>query len=656
MKKRFQNFKLTGPSFNGWMKLLLIGLIFSICTTILLQFAMYFQTWGRFDQTNDIGQAFQAAFRFMERPQAYFSVLVGLILFIFIIVLINHLFIGIATYWVLVIVAFIAEYMKMKARNEPILYSDLSEVTAVGGLTQMVDKTLLFGAIVTILVLIVIVVGLETWVRKKRTSKFAESVHGMMFQKMGERLLVLCASVVLLGSPFLASADSNRALLEHFGYQWQSVNTGDDTMVNGPVMTFVSNIATVIMREPAGYSAKSMAKLDQKYEKYAAEINKTRTNNLAGQTVITLLSESLTDPNKVDALKYTGTDVYKNINQIKKNAVMSGTMLSSGYGGGTANIEYMTLAGFPLNTYAPEMVVPYTQLVPFADKVPTLPGLFDKREVIHPYVGTFYNRRDAYKKMAIQKFYTTDGQKYKYPASYAGTLGDSGYTADKNSYRYLLKKIAKSSNKDSQFLQLMTMQNHMPYNPGEYGKNNYKVISPTLSDTAREQIETYITGVHYTDVATKNLIAKLDRLQRPVTLIFYGDHWPGVFTFVDPNKQQERSHETDYFIYQNKAAQEQSKQNLNKHERAYASPSDFPALALQATNSKVSPLVALQTKIVKELPAFANYQRNRFVDNNGHQLSTKDLTKQQKMLLHDLKLVQYDLSSGNHYLKNDFIK
>jgi hypothetical protein len=145
-------------------------------------------------------------------------------------------------------------------------------------------------------------------------------------------------------------------------------------------------------------------------------------------------------------------------------------------------------------------------------------------------------------------------------------------------------------------------------------------------------------------------------LQRPVTLIFYGDHWPGVFTFVDPNKQQERSHETDYFIYQNKAAQEQSKQNLNKHERAYASPSDFPALALQATNSKVSPLFALQTKIVKELPAFANYQRNRFVDNNGHQLSTKDLTKQQKMLLHDLKLVQYDLSSGNHYLKNDFIK
>ncbi|MGO3469303.1 MAG: LTA synthase family protein [Weissella hellenica] len=657
MKRKFQNLKLTSPILNGWMRILLIGLIFSICTTVLLQFAMYFQTWGRFDQTTDIGQAFQAACRFMERPQAFFSVLVSLILFIFIIVLTNHLFVGIATYWVLVIVAFVAEYMKMKARNEPILFSDLSEVTAVGGLTQMVDKTLLFGAMVVILVLVILVVVLETCILKKRTSRFAESVHGMMFQKMGERLLTLCMSIVLLGTPFLVSADSNRALLEHFGYEWQSFNTGDDTMINGPVMTFVSNIATVIMREPSGYSAKSMAKIDQKYEKYAAVLNKTRTNDLSGQTVITLLSESLTNPDKVENLKYTGgADVYKNIKQLKKNAVMSGTMLSSGYGGGTANIEYMTLAGFPLSMYAPEMVVPYGQLVPFANKVPTLPGLFDKREVIHPYVGTFYNRRDAYKKMSIQKFYTTDGQKYKYPSSDAGTLGKSVYTADKNAYRYLLKKIAKSSNKDSQFLQLMTMQNHMPYEPGEYGNSKYKVTSPTLSDTARKQIETYITGVHYSDVATKKLVAKLDKMQRPVTMIFYGDHWPGVFTFVDPNKQKERSHETDYFIYQNKAARQQSKQTFNQHERAYASPSDFPALALQATNSKVSPLFALQTKIVNELPAFANYQRGRFVDNNGNQLSTKDLTKKQKALLHDLKLVQYDLSSGEHYLKNSFTK
>lgn len=657
MKRELSRFKLTSQSFNRWMKIILIGLILSIFTTILLEFAMYFQTWGRFGQTDDTLQAFRFSIQFMERPQPYFSVLVFLILFILIIALINHLFAGITMYFVLMTVSIIAEYMKMKTRNEPILYSDLSEVTAIGQLSQMVDKTLFMVAITAILVLVIVVTVLEILLYKKKTNKFAKSVHEMMFHSTGERLAVICLSIVLLGMPFVSGSDNNRALLEHFGYEWQSANTGDDTMVNGPVMAFVSTISTVIMREPAGYSAQNMHQLERKYEHYADSLNQKRTNNLSGQTVISVLSESLTNPNNVQNLKYKGEDVYKNIKQIKRDSVFSGTMLSSGYGGGTANVEYMTLTGFPLNTYAPEMVVPYTQLVPYANKVPTLPGLFNEREVLHPYVGTFYNRRDAYKKMGIQKFYTVDSQKYRYPAKYAQALGDPGYTGDKNSYSYLIKKISDSSNKHSQFLQLMTMQNHTPYVPDKYHNNDYSVIEPTsLSDTARKQVETYITGVHYTDVETKNLVDKLETIKRPVTMIFYGDHWPGVFTFVDPNKQMEQSHETDYFIYQNKAARIQSKQTVKQNERAYASPSDFPALALQATNSKVSPLFALQTKVVKELPAFANYQRNSFVDNEGKQLTTKDLNKKQKKLLHELKLVQYDLSSGNNYLSQKFIK
>ena len=112
---------------------------------------------------------------------------------------------------------------------------------------------------------------------------------------------------------------------------------------------------------------------------------------------------------------------------------------------------------------------------------------------------------------------------------------------------------------------------------------------------------------------------------------------------------------SDYFIYQNKAARDNSKKStLRQDERPYASPSDFPALLLQATNSKVTPFFALQTKVVDKLPVFANYARDTFVDNNGKELKTKDLTSKQKELLHDLKLVQYDLSAGEHYLSSDF--
>ncbi|WP_407124986.1 sulfatase-like hydrolase/transferase [Weissella paramesenteroides] len=649
--------KFVGPSFNSWMRLLSIGIIASVLTTAFLQFTIHFQVWGRWDaQSTDIHVALHYVFQFFTRPQVLYSVLACLLLFIFIVVLVNRLFIGIAVYSVLAIIAIVAEYMKMNTRNEPIIFSDISELTAVNGLTKMINKNLLIISVVAIVILLICATILEIYLHRKKSSIFSETVQNMMFKQSGSRLLVLLTSLGLLVAPFIASADQNRAMLNHFGYNRQNNIMVDDSMVNGPIMTFVSNISSVIMREPDGYSAKEMLRIQKKYTNYADVLNKTRQDNLKGQTVISILSESLTDPNEVPNLEYKGKNVYKNISQIKKKAVLSGKMLSSGYGGGTANIEYMTLAGFPLATFAPEMTVPYTQLVPYAHKVPILPNLFDQREVLHPFAGMFYNRRDAYKDMGIQKFYTTDGLKYKYPKKFSGKLSsETDYIADKNAYKFLMKRVDTTENKKSQFLQLITMQNHMPYKADEYPNSKYEVLEPAVSSATKKQVETYITGVHETDVATKKLIDSIEDLKRPITLIFYGDHWPVAFTFVNQEAQMKKSHETDYFIYQNKAAREKNREStLQLTKRPYASPSDFPTLALKATNSKVTPFFALQEKVVDELPTFANYARNTFVDSHGKELKTKNLTSSQKKTLHELKLVQYDLSAGKHYLSNEF--
>ena len=640
-------------TFQGKMRTIATGLLLSIFTTFLLQFAMFFQEWGRYNQTTDIIQALKYTAEYMLQAQAWFSVFEFFLVFLIILVIVNRYFLTITVYLIITIVVFVAEYMKVKSRNEPILFSDLSEATAVNGLAGMVNRQLLITAIFCILGLIVLAILLEYWVKRKKLGKFGQAIQGMLFKSASARIGIILVAGGVLSIPFVVNADHNQSWLSHAGYERVVYSSGDDALWNGPLATFLSNISTVIMREPSGYSAKTMNKIQQRYGQEAKSINQSRTATKKGQTLIYVLSESLTNPNEIKKLKYSGENVSKNIDQIKQEATVSGKMLSSGYGGGTANIEYMTLSGFPLATYAPEMTVPYVQVIPFANATPNVASSFQKKAVLHPFVGSLYNRREAYKKMGINHFYTTDSNKDPYPKKYQSGITKSDYTSDDNAFKFLENNILKSSNNKSQFLQLMTMQNHMPYVDGEYPNNKYRVLEPAMSNGAKTQIESYLEGVHQSDIALKRLTNKLDKSSRPVTMLFYGDHWPGIFTFVDPQKQAKDAHATDYFIYQNAAAKKLNN-NTQKQSREYASPSDFPAMSLQSMNIKASPFFALQTKVKDELPAFANYTRGTFVDSNGNELKTKELTSKQKKLLHDFKLVQYDLSSGEHYLSNDF--
>ena len=90
------------------------------------------------------------------------------------------------------------------------------------------------------------------------------------------------------------------------------------------------------------------------------------------------------------------------------------------------------------------------------------------------------------------------------------------------------------------------------------------------------------------------------------------------------------------------------KQNTN-----YVTTNDFIAMALEQTNSKVTPYQALLTEIHKKLPAITiNYKGNKgfeLVNQNGHFVSFNTLTSDQKALLEDYKTVQYDMTAGKAY-------
>ena len=443
---------------------------------------------------------------------------------------------------------------------------------------------------------------------------------------------------------------------------WDSVY---DAQRNGPLVAFTRQLNPKIMDKPSNYSEETMKKVAARYQKEAETINASRTNNLTDSTVVYVLSESFSDPSRVPGLK-TNKDSMPNIRKIKAGTP-SGLMLSSGYGGGTANLEYMGLSGLSMANFESSLSSPYQQLVPSQHWTPTINQLWGapvNSLGYHPYESSMYSRATNYKKFGFSHFYTLTGPDV---IKYQDKIDESPYVSDKSSYDSALEGI--KSGKTNKFIQIITMQNHMPYHEW-YENNDYTAESTTgtpLGDDEQQSIETYQKGVEITDQATQEFLNELDALDKPVTVVFYGDHLPGIYSSASEDDNNSLAlHLTDYFIWSNKAS---SSQGNKASDAAYSSPNFFVAQAADHMNAKVSPYLAFLTEMhskiaAMEPPVVNKIQgwdripegQNIYLDQNGNPMSTDDFDKETKQLLADYKLIQYDITAGKNYLKDtDFM-
>ncbi|MEQ3005298.1 LTA synthase family protein [Bifidobacterium longum] len=560
------------------------------------------------------------------------------------------------------------EHFKVEIRYEAILPADL------GFLGPNTGNMLTFipaGAHVTILValgafavLLALILVLRHFDGRKgrmiRTDNLSLNLTSRLI------LLLLPILVFALYCIHVSTTDSlankfSRALGDTPS-MWDSVY---DAQRNGPLVAFTRQLNPKIMDKPSNYSEETMKKVAARYQKEAETINASRTNNLTDSTVVYVLSESFSDPSRVPGLK-TNKDSMPNIRKIKAGTT-SGLMLSSGYGGGTANLEYMGLSGLSMANFESSLSSPYQQLVPSQHWTPTINQLWGapvNSLGYHPYESSMYSRATNYKKFGFSHFYTLTGPDV---IKYQDKIDESPYVSDKSSYDSALEGI--KSGKTNKFIQIITMQNHMPYHEW-YENNDYTAESTTgtpLGDDEQQSIETYQKGVEITDQATQEFLNELDALDKPVTVVFYGDHLPGIYSSASEDDNNSLAlHLTDYFIWSNKAS---SSQGNKASDAAYSSPNFFVAQAADHMNAKVSPYLAFLTemhsKIAAMEPPVANKiqgwdripeGQNIYLDQNGNPMSTDDFDKETKQLLADYKLIQYDITAGKNYLKDtDFM-
>lgn len=560
------------------------------------------------------------------------------------------------------------EHFKVEIRYEAILPADLG---FLGSNTGNMLTFIPAGAHVTILValgafavLLALILVLRHFDGRKgrmiRTDNLSLNLTSRLV------LLLLPILVFALYCIHVGTTDSlankfSRALGDTPS-MWDSVY---DAQRNGPLVAFTRQLNPKIMDKPSNYSEETMKKVAARYQKEAETINASRTNNLTDSTVVYVLSESFSDPSRVPGLK-TNKDSMPNIRKIKAGTT-SGLMLSSGYGGGTANLEYMGLSGLSMANFESSLSSPYQQLVPSQHWTPTINQLWGapvNSLGYHSYESSMYSRATNYKKFGFSHFYTLTGPDV---IKYQDKIDESPYVSDKSSYDSALEGI--KSGKTNKFIQIITMQNHMPYHEW-YENNDYTAESTTgtpLGDDEQRSIETYQKGVEITDQATQEFLNELDALDKPVTVVFYGDHLPGIYSSASEDDNNSLAlHLTDYFIWSNKAS---SSQGNKASDAAYSSPNFFVAQAADHMNAKVSPYLAFLTEMhskiaAMEPPVVNKIQgwdripegQNIYLDQNGNPMSTDDFDKETKQLLADYKLIQYDITAGKNYLKDtDFM-
>lgn len=584
----------------------------SVSLTVISSFAMaviftYFLQLG----VRDYGSLFN---KFIFPGAMLYSISVLFCIFLMIYTIVNR-FVP-TTLFIIIIgtVVSIANMLKDSMRKEPLLITDFVWLREINLLLSFLTVKMLISLVAVFLLPVVIYILIRNHV-------FVDKIYNKIRYRVMVVALILLAfsglysvfkneenSKITNGIPIVSTLN-NWSSIEYMGF---NVNARYKSLM----FVWTKQLTSTIMKTPVGYSENKINKIAKKYVNLAKEINATRTTDIDNQTVIYILSESLSNPNRINGVALS-QEILPNIDAIKTKTT-AGLMKSDGYGGGTANMEFQTLTGLPFYNFSPSISILYSEVVPKMSVFPSISNAFDSKNriVMHPSSASNYNRESVYKKLNFNKLLFESGTSQKLQ-----DMVDVGVNpGDESLYNNILDNL---DNTKSQFFSVITMQNHAPWSSGT--PENITASGEDFTEEENNNLTSYSRLAFSTDSATKDFLNKLSKVKKKITVVFYGDHLPGLYPDRIFSSNPDTQFQTDYFIWSNYQTKKLNYPLVNS--------SDFTAELLEHTNSRVSPYYALLTQVLKN--ASVNQSK---------------LNVNQKEIASDLKMIQYDITVGKNYI------
>ena len=519
---------------------------------------------------------------------------------------------------------------KMASRNTPFLPEDLAMSGEAGGLASMINLELFLNMLFTVAVIIIITIIVNKISKKIWHFKFSKKQKIAIFIPQ-IALILICAHFLNLHTLEIRNLSGKGTFIkvENLETSIDFTDQAYNYRTNGFILATISNLQTKTQKQPEGYSKEAVQKIVQKYQKIAEENNKNRKKISDEKVnVVYVMSESFINPKLGKHLyDYGNKEPIPYTQEIKKSQ-SSGWAASSEYGGGTANVEFEALTGlsnFFLNS------IPYTSIVSANKDTPSIVKNFNengyKTIAMHPYNRNMYRREVVYPNLGFQEYKSADGFKNN------SKIDNSKYISDESAFNEVLAELKNSQKPE--FIHLVTMQNHMPYEENAYSEHNFNVNAKNGANPENAKtIQAYLEGISRSDKAMKNFLSEIQKLNEKTIVVFWGDHWPGIYGEMfekELNKNDIRR--TPLFVYSNF---EKEKQDLGTSSLIYNQ-----ILALNSFDSKLSAFQYLLSDLREKYPAL-----------------TKQFVKidEKSDILKDFEMIEYDILSGNKYSLGDFYK
>lgn len=472
------------PSVSSWRTALASSVVYTLLWAGLCNSLLDHSTWRALP-----GASWYAG---MANDGAPIAILVVWLVVLLVLAVTGRLWLTLALTLDITLVLAQVNTTKLETRDEPLYPAATGFLASPGFLLDMVPRSTLVLGLGGLALLTVLLLLIGRFAARRFAPVARGASHGAKVRLIALRVVVVLACAASLGAArnFNEPENAWRSLFNANHIMWRPWSQQENYEANGFIAGLLFNMHTDAMKRPDGYSHARMQQIVTTYANSAKNVNASRrAGALDDVNVVLVLSESFSDPMRLRGLSFASNPIPRTRSIMSRTT--SGSMLSPGYGGGTANVEFEVLTGLSMGLFAPQVTSPYPQLLADEDDFPSAVSWFASHGhdpiAIHPFTTEMYKRREVYQRLGFQDFIHDSTMKE------SERIQRGRYIDDTSAFDEVLSQM--QTREKPLLVNLVTMQNHMPFTD----QYDDPIRVSGLPKGRAEQAGQYARGISITD-------------------------------------------------------------------------------------------------------------------------------------------------------------